>query len=534
MFLPDDSMVTKLDNYVRWVQRGACRIKDRDGRLVPMVLNNSQWRLFTAIRNQSVAGKPIRLIHLKARKMGASTFVQTLFFFLVQHTPHCSALTVAHTVDSTQDIFEISQRAARNLREGDAPTFCNMKRITFAHDSGAVVRTAGGEHVASGATTNLLHLSEVAKWPGDGNAVKAQLASIMQSVPKTPNSIILVESTTNMIDTSGQFKEMWDGSKRRDSQFKALFAPWFIDAEYSAKDAKPIVDATEYEIVLREKHKLTDGQLQWRRQVIASEFSGDERWFRQEFPATEEEAFQAPRGLIFPMLREAIHAKSVEIDHGWHRYRGIDFGGADAFVCLWVAHRPGPPRFTIDINACPNCWKELRAYYWGPTGRPIDKADHTIDALRYIITYFDLTGHVHVYRELYEEDSASKGDSVLDLASEIDRMTNAERIVGTVADRSQPATITLLNQYGFCVSPAVVPESASSRGEKVDGIMRMQAIMIGTENLRLPPVEPTIEQRMRRRNLPFRVAECSTETLVAMARTQKAAAERYDDTFGAY
>jgi hypothetical protein len=209
--------------------------------------------------------------------------------------------------------------------------------------------------------------------------VKAQIASLVGSVPKVPESIIIFESTANMLDISGQFKAYWDASKKGKGRFVPFFAPWTEDDDYQVPGAV-ITEKTEYERQIQASHGVTDAQLAWRRMIISDDFAGDERYFMQEYPLTEEEAFQSPSGLIFPMLRVATHGLSKAVGelllNGYDLYRGFDWGDADAFTCLWIAHKAGPPGFSIDIDECPNTWRELTGYAWDDYGRPRDDNDH--------------------------------------------------------------------------------------------------------------------------------------------------------------
>lgn len=528
MFSSTTSMRDRLYGFWEWVRSGQAVIKDRRGALAAWKPNAMQVAIFSRCLAQANSGLPIRIVGLKPRKVGFSTFVQALFFFLTRNTPQCSARVIAHTRDATRDIFEISERLAKNARRADLKMKIGGSEIRFAHDSALTLRTAGGENVSSGATINCLHLSELAKWPGTREAVKGQLASVMQSVPTEPESIVFVESTANMIDTSGLFKAMWNAAQADDNPYEPFFFPWFEEASYSIPGARlRAEEKTEYEKKLQDKCGVTDAQLAWRRAKINGDFAGDERYYLQEFPATAEEAFQAPAGLIFPMLSEEKHARCIPPDQlaqrGYTLYRGVDWGGADPFACVWVAHRPGLPAFSVDRHACPHTWRELAGYYWDAGGRPVDLDDHTLDALRYAISFFSMRGHVHVYRELYLEDSAGHNLSPVDQAILVRNATSpTEEIAGTVCDRSQPGNINLFNQQRVSSCAYAPPDRTGTYGEKVDGLMRMQALMIGSAPLFYDPAPQTWEQdylaRKRRRALPAGVS--SHEMMIALTEAQ--------------
>ena len=56
------------------------KIRDKEGQLIPLVLNEPQRRLYGVVKEQWEAGKPVRIIILKARQMGFSTVTSAIVF----------------------------------------------------------------------------------------------------------------------------------------------------------------------------------------------------------------------------------------------------------------------------------------------------------------------------------------------------------------------------------------------------------------------------------------------------------------------
>jgi len=531
-------MADKLRSFWLWCAQGNYKIKNKDGDIETFHLNAMQERLFAVLLAQAKRKEPIRTIVLKARKEGCSTFVQLLFAFLCQFTAHWKARTIAHTEDSTTDIHEISERVF-SLYRGRLQPVGKMNPIRWEHDSDMSTRTAGGLHVSSGANTNALHLSEMAKWQNTRIPVQDQLASVLQSVPENPNSIIIIESTANMLDLTGEFKQRWEIAENGEGNYLAFFSPWFEDTGYRLTGVE-LDEKTDYENWLIETFHLDDGQLAWRRRQIAGNFRGDEIYFKQEFPATPEEAFQMPTGKVYPMLIRDKHDRSLElpvlIDSGYDLYRGLDWGGVDPFVCLWVAHKRGEPGFSVDVRACPNTWRELTGYGWTDSGRPADRNNHTCDTIRYLCSHFDLSGHIHVYREMYILHAAAHGLSILNHARDILAISGREPIIGTVADRSQPGSITLMVQQGLPCEANRIPNSMSQRGEVIDGINLLQALMFGDVPVVYPPPPEAWQRTLQRRQDEFGgdFGVDSVDTLIAMRDYERANIRAYDDIFGAY
>lgn len=206
-----------LHEFHDWLLSGHCRIKDRSGDLVALYPNAYQQQLWEIMVTQAWAGQPIRLICLKARKTGCSTFAQALAYWLTANRPHFMAITLAHQEDSTRQIFGITQRIYRNdpgrierLKRG------NVRELSYDHDSQFLTITAGGKYVVSGGTPNMVHWSELSKSPGDALAIEDQLASVLNSVPDDPESIVIIESTANAREPKrppefaiGHFESRW-------------------------------------------------------------------------------------------------------------------------------------------------------------------------------------------------------------------------------------------------------------------------------------------------------------------------------------
>lgn len=159
--------------------------------------------------------------------------------------------------------------------------------------------------------------SEVAFWP---NAQK-HMAGIGQVVPEIDGTEIVLESTANGI--GNLFHSMWLDAIRGQSQYQAIFIPWFWEPGY----AKPVpegfmldTDETEY----METYGLTMEQMVWRRDKIAA-LSGDINLFNQEYPASAEMAFMvaATSALIGPQLVGEARATG-EIQGYGPLYMGID------------------------------------------------------------------------------------------------------------------------------------------------------------------------------------------------------------------
>ena len=291
------------------------KIRDKRGRIVPLVLNAPQARLYDTIRELREQGIPVRVIVLKARQMGFSTVIEAILFWGTATARNVVALVVAHQEDATNNLFTMAKRFYDYLPERLRPMrkASNARELLFAAptkaspgtaglDSSIRIATAGGHGVGRSFTLKLAHLSEFAFWPGD----KAEtLNGIMQAVPDEADTMVFIESTANGFD---QFQDLWDeavdawGRGDRDG-WCPFFAAWWQMAEYRRK-VPPGFQRTDEEETLAEAYGLDDEQLSWRRWCININCSGDVKKFRQEYPSSPDEAFVASGSCIFD--QEAI------------------------------------------------------------------------------------------------------------------------------------------------------------------------------------------------------------------------------------
>ena len=279
------------------------KIKTKSGTVVPFRLNDAQRKLYAVAKKQQDAGKPVRLIILKARQLGFSTLTEGLIFHACATRRNVNALIVAHREDATANLFRMSKLFYDELPAPVKPMLraSNAQELVFENPSklrserearpGLRSRircaTAGGRGIGRSDTLQCVHLSEYAFWPDGADGKASTLAGILQAVPSLPGTMVVIESTANGFE---DFKERWDAAVAGENDFEPVFFAWFENPDYSM----PVVPGTEWtpeERELRDAYRLTDGQLQWRRWCIANNCGGSLDMFRQEYPASPGEAF---------------------------------------------------------------------------------------------------------------------------------------------------------------------------------------------------------------------------------------------------
>ena len=237
---------------------------------VYFTLNPNQQRIQDAIDKQRAQGLPVRVIILKGRQEGVSTFTAATTFHGVRFAPRSAGMVVSHDADSAEHIFGIYQKFYNDLPPSEKsalPTIAsNRKELKFAapHEGKILVETAGKTAAGHSYTIHHLHLSEVSRWP---EGTEDTRAGLLNSVPDSRNTSVIVESVANGM--SGWFWKEWHNPN---SNYVKIFLPWFDQAEYRmplpVEETAYLTTLTEIEQALIVRHGLDLEQIEWRRHTI--------------------------------------------------------------------------------------------------------------------------------------------------------------------------------------------------------------------------------------------------------------------------
>lgn len=335
------------------------KIKTKDNKIVPFKMNTPQKRLYEVVKGEAEQGKPIRLIILKARQMGFSTLTEALIFHRTATKHNVNSLIIAHKDEATTNLFNMSKlfyselpiqlkplRKASNAKEiiFDAPS--RMEELKGLN-SKIKCATAGGDGVGRSDTLSNVHISEFAFWTG--NKMET-LNGLLQSVPSRAGTMVIIESTANGFD---DFKRLWDKAVSGENDFVPVFFPWFEMEEYQrAYDGFPY---TEEEEELTERFGLTPEQISWRRWCIKNNCGGDLNLFKQEYPATPEEAFIATGACVFDT--QTIINRINDLKDYRPLKRGLflyDYDGLNISNIRWQDNDKGCIKLFKDVvNGCP-------------------------------------------------------------------------------------------------------------------------------------------------------------------------------------
>lgn len=275
--------------------------KDASKGFVPFKLNQAQQHITEQLDKQLQETGRVRAIILKARQQGISTYCSGRVFWKSYFSPYSRSVVMAHDSATSDALFTMSKNLIKNMPEELAPheERSNAKEIIITSpyfrdkEAKASYRlyTAGSPEAGRGTTPTIAHLSEVAFWGHDEKI----LAGLFQGISQAEGTEVILESTAN--GASGEFYRLWKGAVAGENEYIPIFLPWHMTDEYR-RTAPEGMELTSEEESLRERFGLDNDQLYWRRLKIAE--SGEMK-FRQEYPATPDEAFITSGSNVFDL-----------------------------------------------------------------------------------------------------------------------------------------------------------------------------------------------------------------------------------------
>ena len=320
------------------------------GKIIPFLFNEPQKKIHEIIQKRRKENKLQRYIVLKARHEGVSTFFEAWNFHNAHMHENTRSMIMAHEKDSAKEIFQMCNLFYECLPNQMKPMtkYANKMELYFANPdpktaslvpgmrSSLKVLTAGKDSVGRGFSFDAgsIHFSEVAFWPNPEDTVE----SILSIIPMTPEVLVVYESTANGV--GNYFHEEWTEAEAGSSNFFPIFLAWFelerysypFESEQAKKKFMQSLDKHEDELVQR--FKVAPEKLLWRRMQIRnyrrtkSNVSPLEK-FKQEFPATPEEAFVVSGACVFD--REKLRELHKHCKEPKRRVHVSTFAGRASF-----------------------------------------------------------------------------------------------------------------------------------------------------------------------------------------------------------
>jgi len=302
--------------------------KDRSKGLMRPQMNYLQRLVQKVVAKMEADKLPIRIIGLKPRQKGSTTFFSALDYHYMRKMS-ASAVVIGGQYSQTSEIWSMLQTYQNN----DVFDWGNTGKIdsktgNWSNGSRLKQETAGDAQAGIAGTNQILHATEVARWARYGIANAGDvLANILKCVPLLPDTIVILESTAE--GASGPFFERWLPAVDAEDYLSGkidlkpgdvvrVFAPWF-EFQDSAMRLTPAekfqlektIDDEEWysgERMLIERYRHDDDagtphlgksvqdydmweQLAWRRWAIKEECKGDKQIFDRDYPHSWQDAF---------------------------------------------------------------------------------------------------------------------------------------------------------------------------------------------------------------------------------------------------
>jgi hypothetical protein len=314
------------DDFLFYAPR-ALRLKPKQGGLYPFKPNFCQEYVHRVAEDQLKRTGKVRLIILKGRQQGMSTYIEGRFFWKTTHRFGIKAYILTHEAEATKSLFEMAFRYWENCPPEFRPAIDagNAKELSFGTmDTKYSVGTAGAKGTGRSQNIHLFHGSEVAYWPhADDHS-----SGVMQAVGDFPGTEVWLESTAS--GPGDYFHRTWQGAtepgkeaQATSNDFIRVFIPWYWQEEYRM-ELKPgfVLDAEEVELM--ETYGLDFEQLQWRRTKI-QDLGGDVSRFQRDYPMCPDEAFQnATVSTLIPTMLVVRARRRRGIEAYGPRILGVD------------------------------------------------------------------------------------------------------------------------------------------------------------------------------------------------------------------
>ena len=279
------------------------RVRDKQGKLMPFILNSEQKRFLDLFYIEWKKGKSVKILILKSRQQGFTTLITAIQLCMLLTQEGFKGTTVAHLRDATKNIFENKAKSMYeeiSERLKHEPKRSNAREIAV-EETGSFWScfTAGSKDSARSSTFSFVHASERAFWT-NSLANEAAITSAL-----APVCIQIYETTANGYN---DFKDKWDDAIAGNTDFIPYFSYWFKQVEYTTNFESDLLKDEFIEAVKEgERYKNVDSKfMEFLNELLLNEGLEYEQiyWYFkkrqelkdllfQEYPTYPEQAFLA-------------------------------------------------------------------------------------------------------------------------------------------------------------------------------------------------------------------------------------------------
>jgi len=249
-----------------------------------------------------------RMIVLKPRQTGLTTWTSAAMFHRTIFNPHTYTMLVAQDPERSANMFNMCKNAYDALpwwlrpesqyqTKGDAIVFQRKDEMQRLVDPGlgSTIQCSHAQKssgVAIGRTIKNAHFSEVSRWPS-ADVFHADINPSMNA----RDTFAIMESTG--YGRNGLMYEWWQGSVEGDTGWRALFIPVYkVKKYYLPLKGKLTLTDEEEKFTARvrkeEKFEIPDGFWAFRRRGVKQARRGNGKaGYLESYPITAMEAFQS-------------------------------------------------------------------------------------------------------------------------------------------------------------------------------------------------------------------------------------------------
>lgn len=276
------------------------KIRLKGGNVTNCKPNEYQKKLSEIITWCHENGKPCRIIALKPRQKGSTTFsVAAAYRRLMAKIGR--GLFAGGSHFQAANMWKI----LTTYQEYDTPERdrCKIKNTEAIFDNGSTLEriTLRNAQAGRSGTYQVLIITEVAYLSDEGVAnADDVVAGLLKCVPYEPDTLIIEESTAH--GATGYFHDKYKLRSVTFEEFKngkpgtiRVFSPWFEFADSRRDPADEQIfqpeDLTKTEKALMEEWDLAVDQVAWMRWAIREECNGDFEKFLEDYPFDDDSAF---------------------------------------------------------------------------------------------------------------------------------------------------------------------------------------------------------------------------------------------------
>ena len=302
--------------------------------VTPFEISPIQKRYLAIKRLAKIQGRPQRFLLLKYRRGGFTTLEQGLSYQYTTSKMNRDVVTIAHTAESTAEIFKIAQ--LMHGRDPYAPEIKgpgNSRRLDFpTMNSTFRIGTAASGGFGRGFTLQKVHGSEVSQWCKGPKQVENQREMLAALEEATSHGEVVLETTPKGNEL---FCQLYKEAKRGLNDWTPICLRWFddrrnriiLDDEEKIREIIETLSDKESDLVTR--HGLKSDQIAWRR--AATRRLG--ALFRQEYPEDDESCFLTAGDCFFDS--DALMTLLDRTPNEYDRFPLVSARGGSGYKAVW-------------------------------------------------------------------------------------------------------------------------------------------------------------------------------------------------------